>query len=307
MVLQVGRVLKGLVAHLAGERPLPSVNTLVPPQVAQLSEGLAALLTLEGLFTGVDAHVASQSLRASEDFVTDLAGHLLFGLAVYALVLLEVKHVHERLAAQGAEVLAFAHMVAHVPLQHGQVDEALAALGAVVGPLHCVVALVHPQLEGRGEGLLTVRARVMVLGGVAGLVNLQIGGLGETLSTNSALVRLLTCVYQVMFHHVSALPEGLVAHLALERAHVGVDLLVDYQEAAGTERLAANGALEWFLTCVCALMVVQLTLVRKVFTTLGTRERLALLPILGGFLGFTWCPFARCGVFAQNSLVLVST
>lgn len=174
MVLQVGGVLEGLVAHLAGERPLPSVNTLVPPQVAQLGEGLATFLTLKGLLTGMDAHVAPQPLRARESLVADLAWYLLFGFAVSALVLLEVEHVDKRLATQGAEVLPFACMVAHVPLEHREVDEALAALGAVMRPLHRMVALMHSQLEGRGEGLLTVRARVAVLGGVAGLVNLQV-------------------------------------------------------------------------------------------------------------------------------------
>lgn len=95
--------------------------------------------------------------------MADVARHFLFGFVVSALVLLEVKHVDEGLAAQGAEVLPLARVVAHVPLEHGEVDEALPALHAMMRPLLGMVALVHPQLKGRGEGLLTVRARVMVL------------------------------------------------------------------------------------------------------------------------------------------------
>lgn len=113
-------------------------------------------------------------------------------------------------------------------------------------------------------------------------------------------------MHQVVLHHIRTLPESLVAHLALERAHIGVDLLVDCQEAAGAERLAANRALEWFLTCVCALMVIQQTLVRKVFATLVTRVHLTVLPRSRGFLGFTWRLFTGGGVLAQNSLVLVA-
>lgn len=195
MVLQVGGVLEAFVANGAGERSLPGVNALVPLHVALLGEGLSALLALERLLAGVDAHVAPQPLRAGEALATQGAGHFLFGLLVSALVLLEIEHVDEGLATQGAEVLPLARVVAHVPLEHGQVDEALATLRAVMGPLLRVVTLVHPQLEGCGEGLLAVGARVMVHRGVAGLVNLQVRPLCEALPTDSALVWLLPRVH----------------------------------------------------------------------------------------------------------------
>lgn len=107
-----------------------------------------------------------------------------------------------------------------------------------------------------------------------------------------------------MFHHVRTLPEGFVAYLALERTHVGVDLLVDRQEAACPERLPTHGALERFLTCVSALVIVQQTLVWKALTTLVAHVRIPVFSSLWRCLGLTCSIFIGRGLFWEDSLVL---
>lgn len=160
VVLQVRRVLVSLSTSFTGERPLTRVHSLVSLHVPNLREGFSANLAAEWTFSCVYAQVAPQHLWSRKCLVTKGAWDLEPGSLVVALVLLQVEHVDEGLAAYGTQVLALACMITFVSPKEAGIDETLPALVTLVRALHGMVADVDGQLKCRWEALVAVRTLV---------------------------------------------------------------------------------------------------------------------------------------------------
>lgn len=111
--------------------------------IPNLRKSLSAYFTTEWPLSGVYTQVASQHLWSSERLVAKGARDLKSGSFMIALVLFQVEHVDERLAADGAQILALACMVAFVSSEQAGVDETLPTLAALVRSLHGMVADVY--------------------------------------------------------------------------------------------------------------------------------------------------------------------
>lgn len=140
VVLQVRRVLVSLSASLAGEGTFARVHALVSLHVPDLREGFPAHLAAERTLSGVYAQVAPQHLRPCKSLVTKGARDLHPGSLVVPLMLFQVKHVDERLAADGTQVLALTCMIAFVSSEEAGVYETFPTQVTLVGALHGMVA-----------------------------------------------------------------------------------------------------------------------------------------------------------------------
>lgn len=163
VVLQVRRVLVRLPASFTGKRPLARVHTLMSLHVPNLRECFSADLAAEWTFSSVYAQVAPQHLRSRKRLVAKGARDLDPRSLMVALVLFQVEHVDEGLAADGAQILALTCMITFVSSKEAGVDEALPALITLIRALHGMVADVNGQLKCRREALVAVRTLVQVL------------------------------------------------------------------------------------------------------------------------------------------------
>lgn len=163
VVLQVRRVLVRLPTSFTGEWPLPRMHALMSLHVPNLRECFSADLTAEWTFSGVYAQMAPQHLRSRKRLVTKGAWDLESGSLMVALVLFQVEHVDEGLAADGAQMLALTCMITFVSSKEAGIDEALPALITLIRALHGMVADVNGQLKCSREAFVTMRTLVQVL------------------------------------------------------------------------------------------------------------------------------------------------
>lgn len=156
-------MLVSLSTSFTGERPLARVHALMSLHVPDLREGFSANLAAERTFSGVYAQVAPQHLWSRKRLVTQGARDLEPGSLVVTLVLLQVEHIDEGLAADGTQVLALACMITFVSPEEAGIDETLPALVTLIRALHGMVADMDGQLKCCREALVAVRTLVQVL------------------------------------------------------------------------------------------------------------------------------------------------
>lgn len=142
VVLQVRRVLVSLSASLAGERTFACVHALMSLHVTDLREGFPAHLAAERTLSGMYAQVAPQHLRPCKSLVTNSAWDLHPGSVVVSLMLFQIKHVNERLAADGTQILPLTCVITFVSSKEAGVYETSPTKVTLVGSFHGMIAYV---------------------------------------------------------------------------------------------------------------------------------------------------------------------
>lgn len=199
---QLWRALELELAHVAGIRPLPCVNTLVQLSLAEGKERLLAVATGERPFSCVDEIVSCQCVRFGEALPTVGAGvragasvghdMLLLGfLALKTFVTLragvglvihmwpvmfgELSFGQKALPALGAEERLLPGVHPLMSGQHRHQGEPLGAVGALERTLACVNTEVLHEQEAQRELLAALVTLVRPLACMGGQVSLHIG------------------------------------------------------------------------------------------------------------------------------------